>query len=213
MKTDDLIDALARAPDAAPPQRLSVSVRVMIALAVGLVIAGVLMATVFGIRADIGAARMPVMMKAAFSAFAAGVSLPLLMRLAQPGRAIGWRIAAIGGFVALCIVAVAIALMGGDPSTRFEAWMGGAFPWCIVIIPVLAAPTAALLGWLVRDLAPTRLTMTGSALGAVSGGIGAMAYAMYCPVDSVAFVATWYAVAIALCAVVGAVLGGRLLRW
>ena len=91
--------------------------------------------------------------------------------------------------------------------------MGGAFPWCIVTIPLLAAPTAALLGWFVRDLAPTRLAMTGAALGAVSGGIGAMAYAMYCPVDSMPFVVTWYAVAIAFCAVIGAVLGARLLRW
>ena len=40
-----------------------------------------------------------------------------------------------------------------------------------------------------------------------------MAYAMYCPVDSVAFVTTWYAVAIGLCAAVGAIVGTRLLRW
>jgi hypothetical protein len=40
-----------------------------------------------------------------------------------------------------------------------------------------------------------------------------MAYAMYCPVDSVAFVTTWYVVAIALCAALGAVVGARLLRW
>lgn len=211
MKTEELIDVLAREPEA--PVKRALWPRLTFALVVGLVLGGVLMATFFGIRPDIGAARMPVMMKAAFAALAAGICLPLLLNLARPGRAIGWRIAAIGGFLALCVVAVAIALMGGDPSRRMALWMGGAFPWCIVIIPVLAAPTAALLGWLVRDLAPTRLTMTGSALGAVSGGIGAMAYAMYCPVDSVAFVATWYAVAIALCAVIGSVLGSRLLRW
>jgi hypothetical protein len=156
---------------------------------------------------------MMVMMKAGFAALGAGVVLPLLMQLAKPGRGLGWRIVAIGGFVLVCVGVVAIALMGGDPSTRMQAWMGGAFPWCIVVIPVLAAPTAALLGWLVRDLAPTRLTMTGASLGAVSGGVGAMAYAMYCPTDSVPFVVTWYALAIALCAVVGAVVGARLLRW
>jgi hypothetical protein len=77
----------------------------------------------------------------------------------------------------------------------------------------LGAPTAALLIWLMRAFAPTRLTMTGAAIGAVSGGVGAMAYSMYCPIDSVAFVATWYALAIALCAVLGALIGGKLLRW
>jgi hypothetical protein len=83
----------------------------------------------------------------------------------------------------------------------------------VAIIPLLAAPTALLLTRLLRDLAPTRLTATGAALGAVSGGIGAMAYAMYCPTDSAAFVVTWYAVGIALSAAIGAVLGTRLLRW
>lgn len=211
MKTEDLIDVLARGDDA-PAQR-KVWLRLTFALAVGLLLGVGLLLTFFGMRPDIGAARMMVMMKAGFAAMAAGVSLPLLMALSRPGRATGWRVAAIVGFLALCAVVAAIALMGGDPSTRMQAWMGGQFPWCIVIIPLLAAPTAALLGWLVRDLAPTRLTMTGAALGAVSGGVGAMVYAMYCPVDSVPFVVTWYAVAIALCAVIGAVAGARLLRW
>jgi hypothetical protein len=211
MKTEDLIEALARGEDATAKRKAWP--RIVFALAVGLLLGVGLLLTFFGMRPDIGAARMMVMMKAGFAAMAAGVSLPLLMRLSRPGRGLGWRVAAIIGFAALCAVVTAIALMGGDPSTRFAAWMGGQFPWCIVIIPLLAAPTAALLGWLVRDLAPTRLTMTGAALGAVSGGIGAMVYAMYCPVDSVAFVATWYAVSIALCAVIGAVVGARLLRW
>lgn len=211
MKTDDLIEALARESETPPPR--PASARIAFALAGGLVIAVALLAAFFGIRPDIGDARLPVMLKALFSAFAAGVSLPLLMRLAKPGRALGWRLAAIAGFLALCALAVAVALMGADPGRRFEAWMGGAFPWCIVIIPLLATPTAALLGWLMRDFAPTRLTMTGAALGAVSGGIGAIAYAMYCPVDSAAFVVTWYSVGIAFCAAIGAVLGGRLLRW
>jgi len=210
MKTDDLIDALAR--DSETP-RTGLAPRLAFALIVGLLLATGLLLAFFGMRPDIGAARMMVMMKAGFAALGAGVVLPLLLQLAKPGRAPGWRIAAIGGFVLLCAGVVAAALLGGDPSERFEVWMGGAFPWCVVIIPLLATPTAALLGWLVRDLAPTRLTMTGAALGAVSGGIGAMAYAMYCPVDSAAFVATWYAVAIALCAVIGAVAGQKLLRW
>jgi len=210
MKTDDLIEALARGSEA--PKAL-VWPRLAFALIVGLLIAVGLVLTFFGMRPDIGAARMMVLMKAGFAALGAGVVLPLLLQLAKPGRGPGWRIAAIGGFALLCVGAVAVALMGGDPSTRFEAWTGGAFPWCIVLIPLLATPTAALLGWLVRDLAPTRLAMTGAALGAVSGGVGAMAYAMYCPTDSAAFVVTWYAVAIALCAVIGAVAGSRLLRW
>ena len=211
MKTDDLIDALSN--EAAPAPTTPPRRRIMTALAVGLAIAGVLMVSFLHVRPDIGTAMMPVMWKAAFSAAAAGAALPLLMRLARPGRPLGWRVIAVLGFLGLSAAITGVALIGGDPSQRMSLWMGGAFPWCIVTIPLLAAPTAALLAWVLRDLAPTRLASSGAALGAVSGGIGAMAYAMYCPVDSVAFVTTWYALAIALCAAVGAVLGTRLLRW
>lgn len=211
MKTDDLIDALSH--EAAPASTMPPRRRILIALGIGLGIATVLMVTFLHVRPDIGTAMMPVMWKAAFSAAAAGAALPLLMRLARPGRPLGWRVLAMFGFAGMSALVAFIALMGGDPSRRMNLWMGGAFPWCIVTIPLLAAPTAALLAWVLRDLAPTRLASSGAALGAVSGGIGAMAYAMYCPVDSVAFVTTWYAVAIALCAAVGALVGTRLLRW
>jgi hypothetical protein len=143
----------------------------------------------------------------------AAVVLPMAVQLMQPGRPLGWRIGAVLLFAALCAAATIVALMGEMPERRFEAWMGGAVPWCVVLIPILAAPTAALLLWFMRAFAPTRLMLTGAAIGALSGGIGAMAYAMYCPTDSVAFVTTWYALAIAVCAALGALVGSKLLRW
>jgi hypothetical protein len=154
-------------------------------------------------------------MKAMFAAFGAAVMLPLAVQLMKPGRPLGWRIGAVFVFAGVCALATIVALMGEMPERRWEAWMGGrgGIPWCVVLIPVLAAPAAALLTWFMRAFAPTRLTLTGAAIGAISGGVGAMAYAMYCPTDSVAFVTTWYAVAIAVCAALGAILGSRILRW
>lgn len=211
MRTDDLIDLLASDAEPVLPTRwrlkLAVTLLASLAVAVVLVVIGL------GVRPDIGVARMPVMMKALFSAAAAVAILPIAARLMRPGRPLGWRIGAVALFFAVCAIATVVALMGEMPETRWEAWMGGAFPWCIVLIPVLAAPTAVGLTWLMRTFAPTRLTMAGAAIGAVSGGIGAMAYAMYCPTDSVAFVTTWYAVAIAVCAAGGALLVSRFLRW
>jgi hypothetical protein len=211
MKTDHLIDMLARGVE--PAERLRWLARIGVTLLVGLVVAVALVAIGLGVRPDIGAARMPVMMKATFAAAAAAVMLPLAIQLLKPGRPLGWRLGAVGVFVAIAGIATVTALMGEDPARRMEAWTGGGFPWCIVLVPVLAAPTAAGLMWLMRAFAPTQLTMTGAAIGGLSGGIGAMAYSMYCPVDSVAFVTTWYVLAIAICAVLGAVLGARLLRW
>lgn len=211
MKTDQLIDMLARGVE--PAERPKWARRMAMTLIAGLLIAGVAVALTIGVRPDIGTAIWPVLAKAGFSAAAAAVVLPLAVRLMKPGRPLGWRIAAVAAFAGLSALAAIIALMGVPSDARMHAWMGGSFPWCLVLVPVLAAPTAAGLVWLMRALAPTRLTLSGAAIGALSGGIGAMAYAMYCPVDSVAFVTTWYVLAIALCAALGALIGARFLRW
>lgn len=212
MKTDQLIDMLSRGVE--PAEKPRWRRRLAITLLVGLVIAVLLVVIGLKVRPDIGVARMPVMMKTLFAAAAAAVVLPLAVQLMRPGRPLGWRIGAVVIFFALCALVTIIALMGEMPERRWEAWMGGAtFPWCVVLIPIIAAPTAALLVWLMRAFAPTRLTMTGAAIGALSGGIGAMAYAMYCPTDSVAFVTTWYSVAIAACAALGALIVSKFLRW
>ncbi|MGE0595022.1 MAG: NrsF family protein [Hyphomonadaceae bacterium] len=211
MKTDDLIAFLARGAE--PEQRRRTGLRMAATLAAGFAVAALALVLILGMRPDIGAAITPVLLKAAFAAAAAAAVLPLAMQLAKPGRPLGWRLAAAFVFVAVSFGAAAIALLGAPSEARMQAWTGGSFPWCLVLIPILAAPAAAGLVWLMRSFAPTRLTLSGAAIGALSGGVGAMAYAMYCPVDSIAFVTTWYVVAIAICAALGALIGARLLRW
>jgi hypothetical protein len=211
VKTDDLINALARSvePAHAAPWKL----RLLLTVLVGLGVACALVALGLGVRADIGVARMPVMMKALFSAVVAASILPVALRLMQPGRPLGWRVGAVALVVAVCGLATVIALMGEAPGDRIRMWMGGDAPWCVIFIPILAAPTAAGLLWLMRACAPTRLALTGAAIGGFAGGVGAIAYAMYCPADSIAFVTTWYALGIALSAAIGAIIGARVLRW
>jgi len=213
MKTDDLISMLARSEAPSPaPRRL---LRVALMLAIGFAVAAFLVVVGLGVRPDIGAARMPIMMKAMFSAFAAAVALPLAMRLMRPGRPLGWRLLALLLLAGGSALVAFVTLMGAPADQRMDMWMGSrsGVPWCVVLIPILAAPCAILLLWTMRAFAPTRLALAGAAIGAVSGGVGAMAYAMYCPTDSVAFVATWYAVAIAVCAALGAAAGSKFLRW
>jgi hypothetical protein len=211
VKTDQLIEMLSRGDE--PRPKPSGAFRLALTLAVGLAAGVVLLVIGVGVRPDIGVAMMPVLMKAGFAALVAAIVLPLAVQLMKPGRPLGWRLAAIGVFLALVAAATTIALMGEMPASRLQAWTGGAFPWCLVLIPLLATPTAALLVWTLRAFAPTRLTLMGAAVGGLSGGVGAMAYAMYCPVDSVAFVTTWYSLGIAIAAALGALLGPRLLRW
>jgi hypothetical protein len=211
MNTDDLIDALSRNPAPAEPPRHGE--RVGMALAAGGVIALAFLLLSFGVRPDLMDKLPVVAAKAGFSAALAGFAALLAARLARPGRPTGWRAWALAAALVASLAVAGLMLTQTDPSTRLAAWTGGGFPWCLVIIPALAAPFAAGLMAVMRAMAPTRLELSGAAIGGVAGGMGAMVYALYCPVDSVAFVTTWYALAIALCAAAGAFLGQRFLRW
>lgn len=211
MNTDDLIEALSRNLEPAPAPKTTGPLAA--ALAIGGGIALILLVMFLGVRPDIGTAVAPVLAKAGFSALFAGAAIPLVLRFARPGVRGGGFLRLIAGLAIVSLVVAGIALMGEKPEARMHAWMGGAFPWCLVLIPALATPTAIGLVMLVRTLAPTRLTSAGAAIGGAAGGIGAMVYAMYCPVDSIAFVTTWYALAIGFCAAIGAIVASRFLRW
>ena len=75
-------------------------------------------------------------------------------------------------------------------------------------LPLLAA---ALLG--LRHGAPTRPAAAGAIAGLLSAGLAATLYASHCTDDSPLFVVTWYTIAAALVASVGALAGARVLRF
>lgn len=211
MKTEDLIDVLARGEGAAA--RPNIAPRLAVAVGGGLVIGlGLLLASI-GFRPDIGVELPIVLAKTVFSAVFAIIGVAAVMRLARPGAGGRGRFIAALTLVGAAVSVGLVALIGEAPGQRFHALTGGVFPWCLVLIPTFGAPTAALLVWFARGLAPTRLAMTGAAIGAAAGGVGAMVYAMYCPIDGFSFVAVWYALSIALSAALGAILVARFLRW
>jgi len=84
---------------------------------------------------------------------------------------------------------------------------------CLTAIPLISLPllAAALLG--LRHGAPSRPALTGAIAGLLSAGLAATLYASHCTDDSPLFVATWYTIATALVAAVGALAGSRLLRF
>jgi hypothetical protein len=215
MTTDDLISALSRDPE--PVKKGALSTRVVIALVIGAVLGLIGIKLTLGFRPDVGVAAPIVALKAGLSALIATFAGGLAMKMAKPVVAGSGQIKRASAPVvtlACALLAIgAITLFSTSPGHRFEAFTGGGFPWCIVIIPLAGLPTAGLLIWAMKDAAPTRLALAGTGVGAVSGGIGAMVYAMFCPVDSVAFVTIWYVVGIAVAAAIGAFIGAKLLRW
>jgi hypothetical protein len=211
MKTDRLFDALARDTGATPGH--IAERRLALAGIVGLGVAFVMVATIFGVREDLGRSVTIVLLKAAFGVAALAAALPLLLELARPNTS-ARRAAAPAALFAAASIAIAVsAYLVTPPAARMAAWVGGDMPECLYRIPLLAVPIAVALFLAVRGLGPTRLTLAGAAIGAVSGSIAAIAYASCCQMDSALYVASWYLAAILFCAAVGAVAIGRVLKW
>jgi hypothetical protein len=84
---------------------------------------------------------------------------------------------------------------------------------CMTAIPALSLPLliAALIG--LRHGAPSRPALSGAIAGLLSAGLAATLYASHCTDDSPLFVATWYTLAVALMAALGALMGSRMLRY
>jgi hypothetical protein len=210
MNTDTLIRALAASHEPAPKARIGA--RVVLALAVGLVAGLIMLQVTLGLRPDIGTAAWAAGLKALFGAVVASAAFGAAVRFARPVT--GGRYLLPLAVIALVSLAVtAIALASEMPQHRLAAWTGGGVPWCVVLIPVFSIPAALGLVWALKDAAPTRLTLAGAAIGALAGSIGTIVYAGFCPVDSVAFVTTWYVAGIAVSSAIGALLGRAILRW
>ncbi|MDT7531211.1 DUF1109 domain-containing protein [Sphingopyxis sp. SE2] len=136
-----------------------------------------------------------------------------LVKLARPGRRRPLIIALVGlPFLALALSA-APGLLAGSHIWWNSAILGRTWSECLLVIPALAIVPFALIIWAIRRGAPTSLRGAGALAGALAGAVSASAYALACRDDSVAFVACWYTASILLCAVTGALLGPRLLRW
>jgi len=84
---------------------------------------------------------------------------------------------------------------------------------CMTAIPLMSLPllAAALIG--LRHGAPSRPAVTGAIAGLLSAGLAGTLYASHCTDDSPLFVATWYTLAAALVAAIGALAGARVLRY
>nr|WP_321326478.1 DUF1109 domain-containing protein [uncultured Parasphingorhabdus sp.] len=71
---------------------------------------------------------------------------------------------------------------------------------------------AAQVLWLRRG-APVALERAGWLVGMSSGALGAAAYGLHCPFNSIFYIGLWYSLAVALCAIAGRLLVPRLIRW
>lgn len=211
MKTDELITMLAQqAGPTQGPAPQQVGGRLAVSLALG----GVAV-LYMGLNPKLSefAVTEPFTLKMAWLCAVALFSSVLIYRLVHPGRQMGMAPWGIG----LALLAMAgqgmNQLLQAPLEQRGPLWMGMSWQVCAFNIAAIALPVLAALLWTLRDMAPTRPGLTGAASGLLAGALSAMLYSLHCTEHSFTFYALWYSGGMLLSALLGAVLGRRLLRW
>lgn len=211
MKTDDLINLMAQ--DA--PVRMRLGRMMMLALLIGIGVSAALMVSTIGVRHNMltvfETAR--VFFKISVTLVLAITASRLVFQIGRPGvplKTLGLALLLPAAMVVVGVGAELIVV----PQQQWEASMvGHNAGYCLLIVPVLAlAPLAGFLLAL-RNGAPGNPGLAGAVAGLAAGGIAAAIYAWHCPDDSPLFLASWYAMAIAVVTVAGFVIGRRTLRW
>jgi hypothetical protein len=213
MNTDELVQMLARGLEPTPPgvaQR-----RWTLALAASVPVAACLMLITLGLRPDLlQVATLPMFwLKLALPLALCAGALRVAARLARPGATLGASAVWLVIPVAVIWSVAAFALLGAAPATRPALLFGETWQACPLYIASLSVPMLLATLWALRGLAPTRLRLAGAAAGLLSGAAAAGVYALHCPELAAPFIAVWYVLGMLLPAVVGALVGPRVLRW
>ncbi len=213
MKTDDLISMLAGGT--APVAQGAWQTRYVVALGWGAIGTMLLMALFLGVRADLTEAIwLPMFwVKLAFPVALFAGALLAVLRLSRPGVRLGRASAAIAAPVLAMWMLAAVALLAAAPAERGELILGFSWNSCPFTIALLSVPLFAASLWAMKGYAPTRLALAGGAAGLLAGAGGALVYALYCPEMAAPFIAVWYLLGMLIPAIVGALIGPRLLRW
>jgi hypothetical protein len=212
MDTNDLIRALAADTRQTTPSLSAV----WWGAAVGAVaLAGAVFLATLGPRPDLMAAletprflfKFVVTITLAASAFG------LARALSRPEER--WRqvLPYLAAAPALVAFAAIVELAVLPPDTWAATMIGRNSMVCLTYIPVIGIGPLAVFLLALRRGAPTRPALAGAAAGLLAGGIAATFYALQCTDDSPLFVATWYTIAIAGLALIGAGLAHRFARW
>ncbi len=175
----------------------------------------VFVALVFGLRADIMAARAePIVILRGGVLFILGMSaLAAVIASARPGVgqvSHGWRWA-LG--MAMLFPVTSVFLMIGDGALPMGTLTAHSARYCIAISTGSALVIGtALVSWL-RSGAPTTLNRVGWLTGLAAGSFGTFVYALHCPSTSIHYIGIWYTLAVGICAVVGRLVVPNVVRW
>lgn len=212
METDELIKALAAdTRRSGMPMNVAWSGAALVAVAV----AAAIFFTLLGPRTDIASAAQTVrfLFKFVVTIALAASALGLLHVLSRPGADTRRSLPRLAVAPALLAAGIVAELAVSSPGTWSARLVGTNSLVCLTFIPLIGIGPLALFLFVLRYGAPSRPALAGAMAGLAAGGIAATIYAAHCTDDSPLFVATWYTIAIAALALLGAVGAYRFVRW
>lgn len=212
MQTDRLIAALAADARVAPRR---IGPVLALALLAALPVSVALFMSILGMRPDVRTAmHNPFFdLKFVVTLTLALAAIVISLHLARPEASFDrW-----GWLLLLPVAVVASSLTAEMMMPHERPWLtrliGNNAMACMASIPLFALPFLAAALLALRRGAPANPALAGAVAGLVAAGLGATLYASHCTDDSPLFVVTWYSIATAFVAVVGAFAGRRVLRY
>jgi hypothetical protein len=212
MNTDQLIRSLA-ADNSYHPR--PVGFVLALALLAAAPVALLIFFAELGVRPDVMTAMHNPFFDLKFAVTLALASAAIIagLHLSRPEaslRGYGWLFVIPAGLLA---AGISGEMMMPQRLPMMERLVGHNSKICMTAIPLISLPLliASLVG--LRHGAPTRPAVSGAIAGMLSAGLAATLYASHCTDDSPLFVATWYTIATAVVAAVGAFVGPRVLRF
>jgi hypothetical protein len=211
METDQLIRTLAADSTRARP----VGFVLTLALVAAAPVSVLMFVAMLGVRPDVMSAMHNPFFDLKFAVtLALGISaVAVSLHLSRPEALLrGW---ALLWLVPAGILAAGIGgeMMMPQRLPMMTRLVGHNSRVCVMAIPLMSLPLLAGALFGLRHGAPTRPAVAGAVAGMLSAGFAATLYASHCTDDSPLFVATWYTIATALVAAIGALAGSRLLRF
>jgi hypothetical protein len=212
MDTDQLIRTLAA--DNAHQSR-PVGFVLMLGLLAAAPVSLLMFFSELGIRPDVMTAmRNPFFdLKFAVTLALAISATAVSLHLSRPEaslRGFGWWLLVPAG---LLVAGISGEMMMPQRTPMMTRLVGKNSMACMTAIPEMALPLLAAALYGLRQGAPSRPAVAGAVAGLLSAGFAATVYASHCTDDSPLFVATWYTIATALVAAVGALVGAKVLRY
>lgn len=211
MKTDDLIRSLS----VDEKSRWRVGNLLTAALLAAVPVSVILFFTEMGIRPDIATAvENPLFdLKFAVTISIALSAVAMSLHLSRPEASPKSMLLFLAIPIALLAGGIVYELMQPQRVGWTARMLGKNSRICLTAIPAMSLPLLAAALVALRHGAPSRPAIAGAFAGLLSGGLAATLYAAHCTDDSPLFVALWYSLAIGLVAIVGAIVGWRVLKF